>query len=294
MEKDLFEELSTFDLNYNNYLGDKFIIEKANASSRELGIFLRTNRYEYYCIKLIYKEYSSQGPSGEGANHLSIISLVEKGETGKDISETHSRYIKLYFSQHYLDSENLPWNDYLNRVFINNNILLNDVELKDFHNYFSLVLYEYQKNDSCGPSIIADLLMIIFKMVINCGETTTITKELPAARSTYFRFKTLIDQHFREHHDVQTYADQLNMSKEMLGKIVRETANKTPKQLIDERLITAAKKLLAWTTITNKEIAYDLGFESDSYFNRYFKKHCDQTPLSFRLHHQSDQSVKYP
>jgi AraC-like DNA-binding protein len=286
METNLFEELSSFELNYNNYLSDKLLIKTATTASSMLNRFLGANRQDYFCINLVYGELASQRL--DTVIKCPAILLEEKGEIKKLPSDGRRRYIALYFSQVYLDSENLPWNTYLNRVFHSNIVQLTEGELRDFHRYFSLILYEYQRNDSRAPSIIANLLMIIFKMIINCGENTAMPQEAPGLRSAYFQFKNLIELHFRERHDVQTYADELNMTKQMLGKVVKDTVYRTPKQLIDERLIAEAKKLLAWTTKSNKEIAYVLGFESDSYFNRYFKKHCHQTPLGFRQQHRND------
>ena len=124
--------------------------------------------------------------------------------------------------------------------------------------------------------------MIIFRMVAEFRIETSYSDNIPDSRLAYFQFKTLIERHFRKQHHVQAYADQLCMTAEMLGKVVKDTVNKTPKQLIDERLIMEAKRMLSWTRISNKEIAYHLGFESDSYFNRYFKKHCHETPVKFR------------
>jgi AraC-like DNA-binding protein len=289
MEKDLFKELSCFELNYNIFLGDKFLIETGDTAFDISGRLLRASRHDYFCISLIYGGLVSQKIDIDALTNVQAILLQEKGEIWKRASETGRRFVDLYFSQRYLDSENLPWNDYLNRVFGNSIIQLTDGEMSDFHSYFSLILYEYQKNDSRAPTVIANLLMIIFKMIIECGEYTTMPKDEPVARTAYFQFKALIEQRFKERHDVQTYAEELNMTKDMLGKVVKDTVNKTPKQVIDERLIAEAKRLLAWTKISNKNIAYDLGFESDSYFNRYFKKHCHQTPLSFRQQIQNDE-----
>lgn len=45
------------------------------------------------------------------------------------------------------------------------------------------------------------------------------------------------------------------MTTEMLWKLVKDAVNKTPKQVIDERLISEAKKMFSWTRLSNKEIA---------------------------------------
>jgi len=52
--------------------------------------------------------------------------------------------------------------------------------------------------------------------------------------------------------------------------------------MIDERLMTEAKRLLYWSDLTIREIAWELGFETDSYFNRFFKKFTGKTPKAFQ------------
>jgi AraC-like DNA-binding protein len=293
MKKDLLKERLHYEVDNNHYLGDRFFIETAESTANKPGNYLREKGHDYFCISLTYGKSSSHKFENNAAMESSAaVLLYEKGEILVHPG-TRRRFIDLYFSQRYLDGENLPWNDYLNNVFVNSFIRLTDAELSDLHSYFSLILYEYRKNDYKTPAVIANLLMIVFKMIIECGTKATFQQDSLAWRSAYFEFKTLIEQHFKTQHHVQAYADQLNMTAEMLGKVVKHTVNKTPKQVIDERLIGEAKRLLAWTRLSNKEIAYHLGFETNSYFNRYFKKHCQQTPVNFRHLLQKHQIANY-
>src|SRR3569833_3848654 len=157
---------------------------------------------------------------------------------------------------------------------MNKVVKLTESQLSELRDYIDLIVTQYQKNDAKAPAVIAYLLMIILRMVAEFRSETSYSDNIPDSRLAYFQFKTLIERHFRKQHHVQAYADQLCMTAEMLGKVVKDTVNKTPKLLIDERLIMEAKRMLSWTRISNKEIAYHQGFESDSYINSYFKKHC--------------------
>jgi AraC family transcriptional regulator, transcriptional activator of pobA len=57
---------------------------------------------------------------------------------------------------------------------------------------------------------------------------------------------------------------------------------KTPKEIIDDRILLEAKRILAHTTESIKEISYYLGFEEPTNFIKYFKKHASVTPTEFR------------
>ena len=69
-----------------------------------------------------------------------------------------------------------------------------------------------------------------------------------------------------------------------LSEVVKEQSGKPAISHIHERLILEAKRLLFHTDGSVKEIAYDLGFEDDSYFNRFFKRITQQTPSEYRKH----------
>ncbi|MBO3270246.1 AraC family transcriptional regulator [Hymenobacter defluvii] len=97
------------------------------------------------------------------------------------------------------------------------------------------------------------------------------------------KFRTKIDASYSRHHDVATYADMLHLSAGHLSEVVKAQSGKSAIAHIHERLVVEAKRLLFHTEYTSKEIAFQLGFEDASYFNRFFKRLTQQTPLHYRL-----------
>jgi AraC-like DNA-binding protein len=63
---------------------------------------------------------------------------------------------------------------------------------------------------------------------------------------------------------------------------VRLLRGTTVKKMISQRLILEAKRELSFGALTVKEIAFKLGFNDASYFSRFFKKHTNQNPDSFK------------
>jgi AraC family transcriptional regulator, transcriptional activator of pobA len=76
----------------------------------------------------------------------------------------------------------------------------------------------------------------------------------------------------------------LNLSPGHLGDVVREQSGKSAITHIHDRLLLEARRLLFHTDLTAKEIAFELGFEDASYFNRWFKRLAGKTPLDYRDH----------
>ncbi|UOR04927.1 AraC family transcriptional regulator [Hymenobacter aerilatus] len=96
------------------------------------------------------------------------------------------------------------------------------------------------------------------------------------------KFRARIEASFARHHDVAAYAAMLHLSAGHLSDVVKEQSGKSAITHIHERLVVEAKRLLFHTEYTSKEIAFQLGFEDASYFNRFFKRLTQQTPLQYR------------
>ncbi|MFC0517339.1 helix-turn-helix domain-containing protein [Mucilaginibacter angelicae] len=92
----------------------------------------------------------------------------------------------------------------------------------------------------------------------------------------------MIELHFKTIHSVGEYADLLNIPIKTLGRIVKNHFQRTLTEIIAERIIMEAKRELNFTSKTLKEIAYDLGFNDEYHFSRYFKNKIKISPQSFR------------
>lgn len=95
-------------------------------------------------------------------------------------------------------------------------------------------------------------------------------------------FKDLLEQGFQKEKSVKHYASELNVSEKQLHKASTTLLEKTPKQIIDERVLLEAKRLLVHGSQSIKEVAYELGFEEPTNFIKYFRKHTLITPVEFR------------
>lgn len=95
-------------------------------------------------------------------------------------------------------------------------------------------------------------------------------------------FKDLLADQFRSLKLVSGYASQMNVSEKRLTNATVKTLGKSPKIIIDERVLLETKRLLIHTNLSIKEIGYELGFEEPTNFIKYFRKHTGKTPIEFR------------
>lgn len=98
----------------------------------------------------------------------------------------------------------------------------------------------------------------------------------------FVKFRQLLENHYRNIHTAKEYAKYMNVSSKSLYNYVMEVAHITPLQLIDNRIILEAKRLLQHSCMKVKEIAYFLGYDDPSYFVKFFKKQTGLLPTEFR------------
>ncbi len=94
--------------------------------------------------------------------------------------------------------------------------------------------------------------------------------------------KNYIELHFKTKHSASDYADLLHITPKALAKITKNHFNKTLTNLIAERIIIEAKRELYLTNKPVKEIAYELGYDDEHYFSRFFKNNADVSPQMYR------------
>lgn len=95
-------------------------------------------------------------------------------------------------------------------------------------------------------------------------------------------FKDLLESQFTKQKLVSNYAGQLRVTEKRLNQATSKILDKSPKQMIDERIMLEAKRLLAHTSESVKEIGFTLGFDEPTNFIKYFRKHHNSTPVEFR------------
>jgi len=94
--------------------------------------------------------------------------------------------------------------------------------------------------------------------------------------------KNFIELHFKTKHSASDYADLLHITPKALAKITKNHFNRTLTNLIAERIIIEAKRELYLTNKPVKEIAYELGYDDEHYFSRFFKNNAEVSPQMYR------------
>ncbi len=101
-----------------------------------------------------------------------------------------------------------------------------------------------------------------------------------------YKVSQLVDSYFTTEHNTGFYASAFNISEKQLNEICKKHFNCGLKNILTDRLMHEARKLLLTTELSVAEISYKLNFEDNSYFTKVFKKQTRLTPKKFRDLHK--------
>lgn len=106
--------------------------------------------------------------------------------------------------------------------------------------------------------------------------------DAPSGSEPWLAFRELLEAEHARHHDVAWYAARLGWSPRTLARATRGATGRSPKQLIDERVLLEARRLLAHTDLSVARVGEAVGFDDASNFGAWFRGRAGQTPAAFR------------
>jgi hypothetical protein len=163
-------------------------------------------------------------------------------------------------------------------------VKLDDEHIEKMQKLLDLFIEEYESEEDIKGEM---LRMLLVRLII---QTTRLAKKQYLDKSEIVeekfnllrQYNVLVEIHFRKERQVQFYAGLLNKSPKTISNIFSLYSKKTPLQIIQERVITEAKRLFYYTDKSVKEIADDLGFEDVAHFSKFFKNCTSQNPSELK------------
>lgn len=204
-----------------------------------------------------------------------------------ELSEDIDGYIffcsQEYYEMHYVNQKlrNFP---FFGSVSFPRKLQLDAEELLKNIHLFQELGKEHERKDIMKDGFILSLMSQVF---INA--TRLFTKDFDVQASSaglsYFKhyqdFENLVEQHFTEQKSIAYYANLLGISSKHLNRIAQTVVQKTATEVITERVVLEAKRMLMYLDENLVDIAFRLGYEEYSYFVRVFRKSSGMTPTQF-------------
>lgn len=160
-----------------------------------------------------------------------------------------------------------------------------DLSLPDFQVAKDLIEKIKDSLKSDAFDLTKYLLFALLVQVRSIYNKSVGNETLKAVAKELIHFNKLLKEHCQEWNNVEDYTKEIGTTATRLNNLCKEQFGKTALQVLHDRKLLEAKRMLVYTDKQVKEIAYDCGFDDVAYFNRFFKKHTNCTPLVFRKNH---------
>lgn len=266
--------------------GKELLIDACNES--ELVIVADTMVLNFYTLIFLEK--------GNGVYHLdtetihfedNLVLFVKPGQINKVDKVIFEKCIMLFFEGDFLD---VFFNDkdfilkfaYFHNPELPSFVKLDEAQFQTLNNFASELRAEIhaQTIDSIhiSRSIIYYLLVRLNQAYAKVYGITQQTLQNP----TVLAFLKLLEKNIKKQKSVESFANDLQISRVQLNSLCQKYFSKTATQIIRERTITEIKKALKYDVKSFSEIAYEYNFSAPSHFSRFVKQMTGKSPQEFK------------
>lgn len=162
-------------------------------------------------------------------------------------------------------------------------IVIPQPSLERFELFWKTFRYEMETPDHLQLEM---LQMMLKRFLILCTRMYRQQNQISELRTESVNlireFNFLVEMHFRSKHAVKDYASLLHKSPKTLSNLFASIGSKSPLQLINERIVLEARRMLHYSSKTVTEIAFELGYDDVQAFSRFFRKQVGTSPTDFR------------
>ncbi|PZF74915.1 helix-turn-helix domain-containing protein [Taibaiella soli] len=161
-------------------------------------------------------------------------------------------------------------------------IQLDDSAQQKLTGLFEDVLKEVKKADTFTLDIVRCKMLELFVTVARNAAQRVVKKVPQQNQLILFQFRKLVDSYYAEKRLPKDYAAMLYITPNHLNALVSDLLDKSAGEVIRDRILLEAKRLLINADLSISEIAYQLSFTDNSHFTKFFKKYTGATPEEFR------------
>lgn len=237
---------------------------------------------ENYVIKIDFKVYKVEQPALFFINSNQYFAIAKATEKPAHLIYYNRDFYCVQIHDAEVACDGLLFNNIFEIPKVNLN-LNETILVEQLLNQIKEELYA--KDSSSEEMIRVYLKQTIIRATRAWKKQNLATEEIqvPLAEQDFFRnFSRLVEIHFREKHSVADYAELLNLAPKTLSQKLKKLNLENPNEIIKNRILLEAKRLLLFTQLSIKEVAYDLGYDDPAYFNRMFAQKTGTTPAAFK------------
>ncbi len=275
---------------YNNCMcfEENFYVRKFSEHVRENTFIEKPHGHDFYLMLLItegsgkhiidFTEYEVY----PGAMYILSPGQVHQWLLSKDV-EGYILFFTKDFFLHDFNTERLTRFPFFNSTFSSPFLKLDEGQTASVLLKYKLMCTEYSKRKNNFQEMIRMYLnAMLLELTRYYPEKERGKYTLPYDIVQLNKFEALVDKYFKRHRPLSCYAERMHISERQLSYLCKKTLNKKPSEIMLERVILEAKRLIIHSDLSIAAISEELNYNDSSYFIRLFKKATKLTPEQFR------------
>ena len=284
------DDIKTYNLvNQTNEAVSFKIIRMLPHQKKDLNISSSPHRHDFYTALLIEKGFGkhlidfSVYDMGEHQVHF-----VSPGQVHNIIDPEKMTGYTILFSTEFLIDHNIPLHFIEDLNLFNNYgesppLQLTQEQYIKLANFCNEMIIHNSQDDQYKTESIAAYLKLILITCNSIGTPQELnTQKIEVGNHIIKQFKVLVESNFATWHSSSQYATALNITADHLNRTIKSFIGKTAKEYIQTRICIAAERMLYFSDLSTKEIAYQLGFSEPANFSTFFKKATGMSPSQFK------------
>jgi AraC family transcriptional activator of pobA len=140
---------------------------------------------------------------------------------------------------------------------------------------------EYREGLVGSERILPELITVVLSYIARLNAGRVVPSASPAV-ALAIALRQLVDETYKDAWSVDQYVSALGTTPHLLDKSVRETLGKSVKDVVLDRRLIEAKRLLKFTIRPVEDIAFSIGFKDPAYFSRFFRLQVGESPTRWR------------
>ncbi len=207
-------------------------------------------------------------------------------EQYKEVKGDSIMFTEEFFMLHFSNQEALQKLSFLDSSYTRPTIQV-DAETKNtLEPVLQLMYKEFSRKDY--SKLVLTALLYVFLNAIQRTYFMQHTGNSSGNQLLLFnRFKKTVESYYKQQQPLTFYASELCVTPHYLNEVVKKVSGKTAGEMVRDRVLLEAKRMLVQSFIPIGQIADELGFKDFSYFSRQFKKYLKLSPDQYRIKMQA-------